>query len=95
MNRKLLPIKTTLLKGHFMHIIASLRPFFEVKEGKMKNMHFLIQMWIEQYIPTYQIDYIIDLYDKTSNKYIAIVKKTNDTYIVLSYDSENIKEINP
>ena len=58
-------------------------------------MHYLLQNWIDQHLRLNEIDFKIDLYDETSNKFFALIKKTNDTYIVLSYDGEKIKVIHP
>ncbi|OGO81274.1 MAG: hypothetical protein A2Y21_09370 [Clostridiales bacterium GWC2_40_7] len=58
-------------------------------------MHYLLQNWIDQHLRPNEIDFTIDLYDETSNKFIVLIKRTNDTYIVVSYDGEKIKVILP
>jgi hypothetical protein len=51
-------------------------------------------MWIEQHIPADQIDFTIDLYDKATNKFMAIVKKTDGTFLLIIYDGNSVREIN-
>jgi hypothetical protein len=58
-------------------------------------MHYILQNWIDQHLTPNEIDFEIDLYDEISNKFIVLIKKTNETYIVLSYDGEKLKVIHP
>ena len=67
-----------------------------IAPGKVERnaMHFEIEMWIQNHVPADQIDFTVDFYDITTGISAAILKKKDDTYLVVIRDPiKGIKEI--
>jgi len=59
-------------------------------------MHYLLENWIQFNLKLSEIDFTCDFYDKTSNTDGVVIKlKDAETYLVVTYNGEEVKQVHP